>query len=132
MRNRSQLTHQPFMRSSSKYIPNILLSSLLTLAWMENAAAAPAISTISPVAGNTLGVLTNVSVTFNEVVVGVDATDLEINGQAALSVSGANAGPYIFISPNRSRAPYRWPGTRIMASLAWGRVLLLNQAGPTP
>lgn len=40
--------------------------------------------------------LTKISVTFSEPVAGVDSSDLLVNGQHALSVSGWGAGPYTF------------------------------------
>ena len=56
----------------------------------------PVITNRSPAAGGRLRRLTEVSVTFSEFVNGLKATDLNINGIPALSVSGDGAGPYLF------------------------------------
>ena len=58
--------------------------------------AAPSVSTLSPADGANVGAFTSLSVTFNEAVSGVDATDLEINGESAATVSGSGAGAYVF------------------------------------
>ena len=58
--------------------------------------AAPTVSTRIPAIGATVNSLTSVSVTFSEAVTGVDATDFIVNGDAAIFVTGANAGPYVF------------------------------------
>lgn len=60
---------------------------------------APQISQMTPVAGAQVSRLAQVEVTFNEPVRGVDAADLRINGQPAVSVVGAEAGPYLFAFP---------------------------------
>ncbi len=57
---------------------------------------APAIGAIVPPPNATVRDLTQVSVTFNEPVTGVDAGDLKINNVAATAVSGSGAGPYTF------------------------------------
>ena len=56
----------------------------------------PTVALLSPLAGATVGSLVQLSATFSEPVLGVDAADLRINGQPASSVSGSGAGPYIF------------------------------------
>ena len=60
------------------------------------APAAPTVQTIAPAAGSTVNSLTQIAVTFSEAVTGVDANDLLINNDAAVSVSGSGAGPYTF------------------------------------
>jgi hypothetical protein len=57
---------------------------------------APTALTTTPTPGAAVGSLTQAEVTFREVVSGVDAADLRINGQAATSVIGVGAGPYLF------------------------------------
>jgi hypothetical protein len=49
----------------------------------------PTIFAVSPLRGSAIGALTTIQVTFSERVVGVDASDLRVNGAAALSVSGS-------------------------------------------
>ncbi len=63
------------------------------------AASGAAQVAVFPTAGATAGVLTQASVTFDEPVVGVEATDLLINGVPADSVMGEAAGPYVFSFP---------------------------------
>ncbi len=60
---------------------------------------APVVGEMTPVAGSTLGKLTRLEVAFSEAVRGVDAADLRINGVPATSVSGSEAGPYVFQFP---------------------------------
>jgi hypothetical protein len=52
---------------------------------------APIISSRNPGANTTVGSLTEITVTFNKPVLGVDATDLLINGLSATNVSGSGA-----------------------------------------
>jgi len=59
----------------------------------------PAAAAVSPPPYLILRRLTNITVLFDEPVVGVEATDLLINGQPAQQVSGSGAGPYVFSLP---------------------------------
>ncbi|MCC6232872.1 MAG: lamin tail domain-containing protein [Verrucomicrobiales bacterium] len=56
----------------------------------------PTVLGVQPPPGSTQPSLTQVEVTFNKAVAGLDAADLLLNGQAALGVSGLGAGPYLF------------------------------------
>jgi len=69
---------------------------LLFLALGAPVFAAPTVTVTSPTPGNTVSALTTVSVTFSEAVAGVDTNDLLINNEAAATVSGSGAGPYVF------------------------------------
>lgn len=60
---------------------------------------APTVVRLTPAAASTVGALTQVEVTFSEVVTGVDATDLTINGTPATTVTGSGFGPYVFTFP---------------------------------
>ena len=60
---------------------------------------APSIAARSPLAGATIAALTNLQVTFSEVVSGVNASDLLVNGSAATSVSGSGSN-YTFTVAN--------------------------------
>jgi hypothetical protein len=60
---------------------------------------APQVNQLAPVAGAQVSRLTQLEVTFSEPVSGVNAADLEVNGQPATSVRGADAGPYLFTFP---------------------------------
>jgi hypothetical protein len=57
---------------------------------------APAVAIINPPPGATIRNLTQLSVTFDEPVTGVNASDLLLNGVPAQNVSGSAAGPYTF------------------------------------
>ncbi|HXJ59575.1 MAG TPA: lamin tail domain-containing protein [Verrucomicrobiae bacterium] len=57
---------------------------------------APVVAKLEPPAGATLRSLRTIGVTFDEPVSGVDASDLRVNGIAALRVTGVGAGPYQF------------------------------------
>ena len=57
---------------------------------------APVVAKLEPTAGATLRSLRTIEVTFDEPVSGVDASDLRVNGIAALRVTGVGAGPYQF------------------------------------
>ncbi len=61
--------------------------------------AAPVVVATDPPAGATVNQLDQITVTFSEPVLGVDAADLRINGVAATGVSGTGAGPYQFSLP---------------------------------
>ncbi len=56
----------------------------------------PVVTTVSPPPGATVRDLTQIIISFNEPVAGVNASDLRANGVAATSVSGSSAGPYTF------------------------------------
>lgn len=79
-----------------KIPPRFLAAAVALFGPALCAVAAPSITTLSPAAGNTVSALSSISVTFSETVAGVDAGDLLIDGEAASSVSGTGAGPYIF------------------------------------
>ncbi|MEY2409086.1 MAG: hypothetical protein QOF48_1756, partial [Verrucomicrobiota bacterium] len=57
--------------------------------------APPTIASLTPTAGSTVNILTQISVTFSEAVTGVDAADLLINGSPAIGLNGGGAN-YIF------------------------------------
>ncbi|HQJ53747.1 MAG TPA: CotH kinase family protein, partial [Planctomycetota bacterium] len=56
----------------------------------------PAVASIVPVEGAVVRSLVRIEVTFTELVAGVDASDLRINGEPAAAVAGTGAGPYAF------------------------------------
>ena len=59
-------------------------------------ATAPRLASVVPSPGMTVASLSWCDVTFSEVVSGIDAGDLRINGVAATAVTGEGAGPYTF------------------------------------
>lgn len=58
--------------------------------------SAPKLVALNPPAGGTVRQFSQVEVTFDRPVAGIDPADLEANGQAALAVVGSGAGPYVF------------------------------------
>jgi hypothetical protein len=56
----------------------------------------PVVSALNPVPGSTVAALPSVSVTFNEPVTNVNASDLLVNSAPATSLSGTGPGPYVF------------------------------------
>ena len=70
----------------------------------------PAVAALYPPAFATVRFLTNITVTFDEPVRGLDAEDLLLNNAPALRVSGSGAGPYIFVfaSPPAGQVQVAW------------------------
>lgn len=65
---------------------------------------APSVIRIFPLPGQQLSEFTEVEILFSETVRGLDASDLLVDGEPALSLSGAGAGPYIFSFSETSEA----------------------------
>lgn len=59
-------------------------------------ASRPAVIEVNPPAGAVVRQLSQIEVLFDRPVLGVDAADLQIDGQPAASVTGVAAGPYLF------------------------------------
>lgn len=81
---------------------------------------APLVAARTPVAGAQVSQLTQVEIWFNEPVFGVDAGDLQINGQPASTVTGAEAGPYLFQFPQPSSGTvtFGWAASHGISDLA--------------
>jgi hypothetical protein len=84
---------------------------------------APQASQLTPAAGAQVSRLTQVEVTFNEPVRGVDAADLRVNNQPASSVLGAEAGPYLFEFPQPANGTVQF---------AWATGHGITDAAPSP
>ncbi|HON08335.1 MAG TPA: CotH kinase family protein, partial [Verrucomicrobiota bacterium] len=95
----------------------------------------PTIANIYPPPNVTVRELTSIKVTFDEPVVGVDASDLLINGAPAQTVSGNGAGPYVFtfsqpalgqvnvqFAPNNGITDVATP-PNLFAGASWGYIL---------
>jgi hypothetical protein len=81
----------------------------------------PTIAATTPLAGATVGSLTQAQVTFSENVTGVNAAALLVNGVRATSVSGSGLGPYTFqfSQPAQGTVQFSWsPGQNIRDSAA--------------
>jgi hypothetical protein len=93
---------------------------LAFFAWAGAVWAAPTVTTTSPAPGSTVSTLTSISITFNEAVTAVDANDLEINGSAAVLVTGSGAGPYVFTftQPPPGTVNVQWSGDAGIAGQA--------------
>ena len=92
----------------------------------------PTVVELTPVAGAQVSRLSQIEVTFSESVLGVNASDLLINGQpAAVSVVGSGAGPYLF-QFSQPPGTVNSPGPPGMASRMRRRhsTHLLVEAGP--
>lgn len=59
----------------------------------------PTVRSVFPAPGTTTRMLTQIEVTFSEDVAGVDAQDLLINGQPAVTMNKVPGGPYVFQFP---------------------------------
>jgi hypothetical protein len=75
---------------------SLLLVLVVAGALAGTAVAVPTVTAVSPPTGATVNSLGSIAVTFSEAVTGVDAGDLLINNDAALTVTGSGAGPYTF------------------------------------
>jgi hypothetical protein len=73
---------------------------------------APVVVERTPVADATVSQLTQIELWFSEPVFEVDAGDLRVNGQPAVSVTGAEAGPYVFqfAAPGAGVVNFSWAG----------------------
>jgi hypothetical protein len=71
---------------------------------------APVVAERAPVADATVSQLTQIELWFSEPVFGVDAGDLRVNGQPAVSVTVAEAGPYVFqfAAPGAGVVNFSW------------------------
>lgn len=77
--------------------PGRLLPIFLTFfSFIVPGAGAPSVSSTLPAPSSGVGALTSVSITFSEAVSGVEAADLMVNGEPAVSLTGSGAGPYAF------------------------------------
>ena len=91
---------------------------------MGTVRAGQKLESIVPLPGSTVDRLTQVEVRFSEVVTGIDAGDLTIDGDNAIisdSVTGEGAGPYIFTFPTEPAAgtvTFRWVSTAGIVDLA--------------
>jgi len=73
-----------------------------------------------PWPGATLDSLSEISITFNEPVVGVNPSALLLNGSPARAVSGSGNGPYLFqfLQPQLGPVQARWNPNHTIADLA--------------
>lgn len=81
-----------------------------TWTYTLNDTLAPQVNERTPVAGAQVSHLTQTEVTFSEPVVGVNASDLRVNGSPATSVTGSGAGPYVFsfVQPLSGTVQFSW------------------------
>jgi hypothetical protein len=82
--------------------------------------APPLVAGLNPPAGSTVNALAQIEITFNEAVIGVNASDLLINGAPAAAVLDAGANKYNFTFPAQPTGPVvvTWAGTHGIADLA--------------
>ena len=81
---------------------------------------APVVVNRSPVAGGRLRGLSEISVTFSELITGLGAEDLTANGAPATSLTGEGAGPYLFTFGfiNDGPVTLSWAADHAIADLA--------------
>lgn len=101
---------------------------------------APAVINRSPVADGRLRGLSELSVTFSELITGLEAEDLTANGAPATSLTGEGAGPYLFTfgSINDGPVTLSWAAGHAIADLAsnpligedWSYILVANARIP--
>ncbi|MBN9690134.1 MAG: lamin tail domain-containing protein [Verrucomicrobia bacterium] len=84
----------------------------------------PTVVNRQPTPSSTLRQLGEVRLQFSRPVVGLDATDLLLNGQPAVSVSGLGAGPYTF--------RFSTPATAGTATLSWSANHGITSDEPEP
>jgi len=72
----------------------------------------PAMARVTPAPNATVRTLNQVEVFFTEIVSGVSADDLLLDGQPATSVTGFGAGPYTFSFAS-------WPVEPVIVTVAW-------------
>ena len=75
---------------------------------------------VTPAPNSTVATLTQAEVNFSEVVNGVDAADLLVNGVAAAAVTGSGAGPYVFTFTQPAAGPvtFSWAGAHSIVDTA--------------
>ena len=91
---------------------NAFDASAIGATWNYNLTdtVAPQISATTPPPGVRVSKLTQVEINFSEPVLGVDATDLLVNGMSATNVSGSASGPYLFQfqQPSAGTVQFAW------------------------
>ena len=89
---------------------------------------APVIAERTPVSGALVGSLTQVELFFSEPVLGVNASDLLINGSPAMIVTGAEVGPYVFqfAQPASGTVNFSWTGAHGITDLAVNAFIATN------
>ena len=87
---------------------------------IRTAVAGQEMDNVRPVAGATVGTLTQAVVSFSEPVSGVDAADLLVNSTAATSVTGDTTGPYVFTfaQPADGVVNFTWSASHSIVDLA--------------
>ncbi len=87
--------------------PNLFNTTSAGATWQYSVidTTPPIVASLNPPSGVTVRTLSQIEVTFSEPVNGVNAADLLINGDAATSVVGSLAGPYVFQFPAAPAGP---------------------------
>ncbi|MDF7799536.1 lamin tail domain-containing protein [Pontiellaceae bacterium B1224] len=93
---------------------DIVMGLTLDLIWSERVqdTVAPVVAGTTPMPGSSVTNLTQIEIAFSEVVQGVDAADLLINGTAASSVSAVSSSEYVFqfAEPAEGIVSVSWAG----------------------
>jgi len=92
--------------------PRTLLPSTPGVTWGYELVdlRAPQVFAVHPATNCVVRILTQVELWFDKPVLGVDAADLLMNGQAPTNLSGVGAGPYVFQfpSPPSGQVTFAW------------------------
>jgi len=86
-------------------------------------ASPPTIESLVPGIGSRVRSLTSIEVTFDEAVVGVDASDLRINGNPSAGLTGSADGPWVFSFPEPPDGD---------VAVAWATDPGIEDLAPTP
>jgi hypothetical protein len=111
-------TPQPFNGHGSSW--QYILSDLVR----------PTVASIDPMPGASLKALKEIKITFSEIVGGVNASDLLINGTPATGASGNGAGPYTFSfsQPTNGIVQLAWAANHGIHDFASASNLLVTTA----
>ncbi len=91
----------------------------------------PTIFSVNPAAGAALGSLTSIQVTFSEQVVGVNASDLLVNGVPATGVSGTGSNyTFTVVQPGVGAVAITWAAGHGITDIGWPSSLPFDQNGP--
>jgi hypothetical protein len=121
----TNLTRFNIFNASGNSLPTFYLDDISLISDITP----PVVQSISPAAGM-VAVLTNIIVTFSETVTGINASDLRVNGNPALSMSGSGATySFTFAQPPEGLVNVTWAAGHGITDLS-SPANAFNAAGP--
>ncbi|MGC8830247.1 MAG: lamin tail domain-containing protein [Verrucomicrobiia bacterium] len=91
----------------------------------------PVIANVSPAKGLIISTLTNIQVTFSENVIGVDASDLLVNGVPATSVSGSGSNyTFVVVQPPYGTVNVSWAANHGITDIGYPANLPFDETAP--